>query len=88
MPIFTIANAKLYVPVVTLPTQDNEKLPKQLESGFKRTVNWNKHQSKKNQTQNRYIHFLIDPSFQLVNRLFLFYHLKMKKIEKVIKNIM
>ena len=47
MPIFTIANAKLYVPVVTLPTQDNEKLLKQLESGFKRTVNWNKHQSKK-----------------------------------------
>ena len=33
---------KLYVPVVTLTTQDNAKLLEleQLKSGFKRTVNW------------------------------------------------
>ena len=30
---------KVYVPVVTLSTQDNAKLPEQLKSGFKRTVN-------------------------------------------------
>ena len=41
-PTFTITNTKLYVPVVTLPTQDNIKQLQQLESGFKRTVNWNK----------------------------------------------
>ena len=37
---------KLYVPAVTLSLQDNVKLFKQLESGFKRTINWNKYQSK------------------------------------------
>ena len=41
-------------------------------SGFKRTINWNKYQSKTT-TQNapkRYLDYLIDPSFQGVNRLF------------------
>ena len=41
-PQFTIADAKLYIAVVTLSTQDNVKLLKQLESSFKRTINWNK----------------------------------------------
>ena len=39
---FAITSAKLYVPVVTLSTQDNAKLL-QLKSGFKRTINWNKY---------------------------------------------
>ena len=43
---FTITDTKLYVPVTTLPTQDNVKLFQQSISGFKRTVNWNKYQSK------------------------------------------
>ena len=46
VPTFTITDTKLYVRVVILPTQDNVKLLKQLESGFKRTFNWNKYQSK------------------------------------------
>ena len=46
IPTFTITDTKLYVPVVTLPTQDNAKLLQQLKSGFKRTINWNKYQSK------------------------------------------
>ena len=41
-----ITGTKPYVPVVTLWTQGNVKLLKQLEFGFKRTVNWNKHQPK------------------------------------------
>ena len=41
-PTFAITGTKRYVPVVTLTTQDNVKLLKQLESGFKRTINWNK----------------------------------------------
>ena len=70
-PIFQITDTKLYVPVVTLSTQENIKLLKQLESGFKRTINWNKYLAKTtNQVQNRYLDFLIDPSFQGVNRLF------------------
>ena len=47
IPKFEITNSKLYVPVVTLSTQDNVKLLKQSESGFKRTINWNNCLSKK-----------------------------------------
>ena len=39
---FTITDAKLYVPIVTLSIIDNEKLSKLLNKGFKRPVNWNK----------------------------------------------
>ena len=37
-PYFKKTDTKFYVPVVTLSTQDNIKLLKQLESGFKRTI--------------------------------------------------
>ena len=40
-PTFTITETNLYVPIVTLSTQDNAKLLPQLKSGFKRTINWN-----------------------------------------------
>ena len=40
---FTMTETKLYVPVVTLSTQDNTKLLQQSKSGFKRTINWNKY---------------------------------------------
>ena len=43
---FEITDTKLYVPVVTLSTQDNSKLRQQLKSGFKRVINWNKYLSK------------------------------------------
>ena len=48
----TVANqvpkfTKLYAPVVNLSTQENIKLFQQLESGFKRIINWNKCHSKK-----------------------------------------
>ena len=33
---FTITDRKLYVPLVTLSTQDNAKLLQQLKSGFKK----------------------------------------------------
>ena len=68
---FKITDTKLYVPVVTLSTQDNTKLLQQLKSGFKRIINWNKYQSDlKTYTQNQYFNHLVDPSFQGVNRLF------------------
>ena len=68
---FVITDTKLYVPVVTLSTQDNAKLHEQLKSCFKRTINWNKYQSKISpERQNQYLDFLIDPRFQGVNRLF------------------
>ena len=37
--VFAITDTKLFVPVVTLSTQDNAKLLQQLKSGFKRIVN-------------------------------------------------
>ena len=69
---FAITETKLYVPVVNLSTQDNAKLIQQLESGFKRKINWNKHKlSVKTFAKNRYLNYLINPRFQGVNRLFL-----------------
>ena len=43
---FAIAESKRYVPLVTSSTQDNTKLLQQLKSGFKRTLNLSKYQSK------------------------------------------
>ena len=45
-PVFSITDAKIYVEVVTLSTQDNEKLLEQLKSSFKRTTNWDRYESK------------------------------------------
>ena len=42
---FAITETKLYVPVVTLPTKDNEKLLQQQKSAFKKTISWNKYES-------------------------------------------
>ena len=43
----------------------------QLKSGFKRTINWNKYQSKVTiQAPNPDLDYLIDPIFWGVNRLF------------------
>ena len=54
-PKFTITDIKLYVRVVTLSAQENEKLLQQFKTGFKRTINWNKYRSDLTlQTQNRY----------------------------------
>ena len=68
---FKITEAKLYVPVVTLSTEDNAKLLQQLKYNFKRQVSWNKYESSvKTFAQNSYLSHLINPSFQGVNRLF------------------
>ena len=40
---FAITETKLYVPVVTLSTQDKAKLLQQLKSDFKIIINWNKY---------------------------------------------
>ena len=70
-PTFEITETKLYVPVVTLSTQDNAKLLPQLKSGFKRTINWNKYLSKPELLeQNPNLNHLVEPSFLGVNRVF------------------
>ena len=59
-PTFQINHTKLYVPVVTLSTQENMKLLKQIQSSFKRTINWDKYRAKTaNQVQNRYLEFVL-----------------------------
>ena len=40
---FTIADAKLYVPIATLSIEDNSKLTKLLNEGFKRPIYWNEY---------------------------------------------
>ena len=61
----------MYIPVVTLSTENDKRLLEQLRVGFKRTIKWNKYRSEMtNQTQNNNLNYLIDPTFTKVNRLF------------------
>ena len=65
VPAFTITEKNLYVPGVTLSTQDNAKLLPQLKSGFKRTISWNKYLAKPELlAQNVNLNHLTEPSFQ------------------------
>ena len=41
-----------------------------MKSGLKHIIDWNKYQTKLS-TQNQYLDYLIDPSFQGVKRLFI-----------------
>ena len=57
---FKITDTKPYVLVATLSTQDNIKLLQQLKSGFKRTINRNKYQTRVSAEEvNQYLDFLI-----------------------------
>ena len=68
---FEITDTNLYVPAVTLSTQDNAELLEQRKSGFKRVVNWNNHLSRPELlVKNPNLNHLVVPSFQGVNRLF------------------
>ena len=52
---FEIADAKLYVPIVTLSVEDNSKLSKLLNEGFKRSIYWNEYKV----TPNKIMKFLL-----------------------------
>ena len=68
---FKITETKLYVPVVTLSTEDDNNFLEQSKSGFKRTIKWKKCRSEMtNQTKSNNLNYLIDPTFSKVNRLF------------------
>ena len=61
----------MYIPVVTLSTENGKRLLVQLRTGFKRTIKWKKYRSEiTNQTKNKNGDHLIDPTFTKVNRLF------------------
>ena len=56
---------------MTLSTQENNKFLQQLNSGFKRVINWNKYLSKPELIRrNPNLNHLVEPSFQGINRLF------------------
>ena len=68
---FAITDTNLSVAVVTLSQQDNAKLLEQLQSGFKRAINWNKYlPNPELLAQNPSLNHLVEPSFQVVKRLF------------------
>ena len=74
---FTITDAKLYVPIVTLSIEDNSKLTKLLNEGFKRPIYWNEYKVTPNKTVElaavndvKYIRELLDSSCQGIKRLF------------------
>ena len=68
---FKIKDCKLYVPVVTLSAEIDNKPLEELKTRFKRTIKWNKYRSEmSNQTKNINLNYLIDPTFTNVNRLF------------------
>ena len=68
---FKIKDTTLYVPVVTLSAENNNKLLEQLKTGFKGRITGNKYRSEIfNQTKNNNLNDLIDPRFTNVNRLF------------------
>ena len=68
---FKITDCKLYIPIVTLSAENDNKLLEQLKTGFKRTVKWNKYRSEmSNETENNNLNYLIDPTFTNVNRLY------------------
>ena len=74
---FRITDAKLYVPIVTLSIEDNSKLTKLLNEGFKRPVYWNEYKVIPNKTVElravndiKYIRELLDSNWQGVKRLF------------------
>ena len=74
---FKITDAKLYVPIVTLSSEDNVKLSKLLSEGFKRPIYWNEYKVIPNKiveiaaiNEEKYIRELLDSSCQGVKRLF------------------
>ena len=73
---FTVADAKLHVPVVTLSTEDNVKLSKLLSEGFNRCIYWNEYKVIDNKivvitavNEEKHIRELFDSSCQGVKRL-------------------
>ena len=74
---FKITKTELYIPVVTLKTEDNNKLNQLLDTEFKRKVYWNGYKSKiedviQPHNNNNYKRTLLDGAILGVNRLFVY----------------
>ena len=65
----------MYVPVVTLSKEDNKDFIEQQNKGFQRSIYWNEYKTKElteNDDANVFKYINLDPSFQGVNRLFVY----------------
>ena len=72
--IFQITKGELYIPAVTLNTENNNELSRLLSKGFERTVIWNEYKSKIERiniavNDNTFKRTTLDASFQGVSRL-------------------
>ena len=68
---FSITDCKLYVPVVTLSVENENKLYEKLKENFTLTIEWNRYRCQiSNQTAGNNLNHLIDPTFDNRNRLF------------------
>ena len=73
--IFQITKSELYIPTVSLNTENNNKLSELLSKGFERTIVWNEYKSKIErvtipQNDNMLRRTTLDVSFQGVSKLF------------------
>ena len=73
--ILQITKGELYIPVVTLNTENNNTLSELLSKGFEKTVVWNEYKSKIErvtipQNNNIFRRTTLDTSFQGVSKLF------------------
>ena len=66
-----ITSTKLYVPVFTLPINDNIKFLENIKQGFKKAIFWNKYRFEiTTHAKNNNLDYLIDPTLRNINRLF------------------
>ena len=69
---FNITDCKLYIPVVTLQEKYDCELLEDLKNGFDIDFEWAKYRTQIiNQPATNNLNFLIDPTFNNVNRLFI-----------------
>lgn len=68
---FRITNTSFYIPLVTLLTQYNAQLLRQLNPGLNRRISWNKYFIKyPNLNPDWNLDYVLNLSFQVVNRFF------------------
>ena len=71
--VLIINDTKLYVPVVALSKEDNKDFIEQKNKKFERSSYWNEYKPKEineDADANVFKYINLDPSFQVVNRLF------------------
>ena len=68
---FSFTDCKMYIPVLTLQTEYQNQLYKDLKTRISIDFTWSKYRLQMiNQTATNNLNFLIDPTFNNVNRLF------------------